>query len=222
MMAVSQNGWKASADRKALGIVPLDVDGVTFPGGVLAGDVHTILGHVARRFHELVEPLKPETCWGHAFREIDGEKDLSNHASGTAIDVNSPDHPRGKKGTFTAEQVSKIRQILDECGGVVRWGGDYHYPDEMHFEINALPVDVSRVAAGLRIGRPVLRYGSRGEHVTHLQTVLNRHFPAYAKLDVDGIYGRDTVRAVKEFQRRSGLAVDGVVGPKTWAALPRK
>jgi hypothetical protein len=36
---------------------------------------------------------------------------------------------------------------------------------------------------------------------------------------VDGICGKATTSAVIEFQRGAGLAVDGAVGPKTWAAL---
>ena len=36
---------------------------------------------------------------------------------------------------------------------------------------------------------------------------------------VDGIYGSKTREAVKYFQRKNGLSVDGIVGPKTAAAL---
>jgi peptidoglycan hydrolase-like protein with peptidoglycan-binding domain len=32
-------------------------------------------------------------------------------------------------------------------------------------------------------------------------------------------YGTGAVEAVKEFQRESGLAADGIVGPETWHAL---
>ena len=35
----------------------------------------------------------------------------------------------------------------------------------------------------------------------------------------DGIFGPITEEAVRDFQKRKGLSVDGVVGSKTWAAL---
>lgn len=67
----------------------------------------------------------------------------------------------------------------------------------------------------------LLKRGDQGRRVRRLQRGLNRAFPAYSDLAVDGIYGPATQRVVREFQRRSGLAVDGVVGPKTRKALAR-
>lgn len=62
----------------------------------------------------------------------------------------------------------------------------------------------------------------RGDDVKRLQTGLKRVFPAYAgRLDLDGVYGPNTEAAVKEFQRRSGLTADGMVGPKTRSALAK-
>ena len=67
--------------------------------------------------------------------------------------------------------------------------------------------------------RPTIRKGSRGEYVTLMQTMLvNR---GYSLGNVDGIFGARTDAAVREFQKANGLAVDGVCGPKTWAALDR-
>lgn len=66
---------------------------------------------------------------------------------------------------------------------------------------------------------PTLRRGSTGAHVKALQAGLNRAFPAYSHLAVDGQYGPATEVVVKEFQRRCGLSRDGVVGPNTRAVL---
>lgn len=77
---------------------------------------------------------------------------LSNHASGTAIDLNAPDHPLGEPGTFTDEQVARIRALLDELAPVVAWGGDFDRPDEMHFEVVGTPEEVAAVAARISAG----------------------------------------------------------------------
>ena len=65
--------------------------------------------------------------------------------------------------------------------------------------------------------RRVLYWGSRGSDVSLLQRRLRQW--GYYKGGVDGIYGAQTASAVKFFQRRHGLRVDGVVGPQTWGAL---
>lgn len=148
-MAKSQNGWSAG-DTSVLDR-GFAVQGVTFPGGVRRGDVSTVLGYVAAQFHARVEPLVAGWCWGYNYRPVTGGGSLSNHASGTAIDVNAPRHPYGKRDTFTPAQRGVIRQILAEVGGVVRWGGDYTgNRDDMHFEINAGAVAVAAVAVRLR------------------------------------------------------------------------
>ena len=61
------------------------------------------------------------------------------------------------------------------------------------------------------------RYGSTGQEVRNIQTRLKNW--GYYNGAVDGIYGSKTTEAVKYFQRKNGLAVDGIAGPKTLAAL---
>lgn len=68
-------------------------------------------------------------------------------------------------------------------------------------------------------GRPIVRRGSRGQDVRDLQARLNRDYSLYSKLTVDGIFGAGTEKVVREFQRRAGLKVDGIVGSQTWAKL---
>ena len=61
------------------------------------------------------------------------------------------------------------------------------------------------------------KYGSRGEEVKQIQTKLKRW--GYYKGSIDGIYGSGTLSAVKSFQRKNGLTVDGVAGTKTLNAM---
>ena len=62
-----------------------------------------------------------------------------------------------------------------------------------------------------------LRYGSRGDKVKELQQKLKRW--GYYTGSIDGIFGSGTKAAVKNFQKKNGLTADGIVGPKTAAAL---
>ena len=61
------------------------------------------------------------------------------------------------------------------------------------------------------------KYGSRGEEVRTIQTKLKRW--GYYKGNVDGIYGSQTLEAVKYFQRKNGLKVDGIAGTNTLRAM---
>ena len=59
--------------------------------------------------------------------------------------------------------------------------------------------------------------GSSGETVRQIQQKLkNWGYYSYA---VDGIYGSRTEKAVRSFQSKNGLTVDGMAGPKTLAAM---
>lgn len=64
-----------------------------------------------------------------------------------------------------------------------------------------------------------LRRGSRGTEVVRLQQLLNRQLSPVPRLAEDGDFGPATEAAVRRYQQREGLEVDGVVGPNTWAAL---
>ena len=61
------------------------------------------------------------------------------------------------------------------------------------------------------------KYGSRSDEVTQIQTKLKRW--GYYNGNIDGIYGTQTLNAVKWFQSKNGLIVDGIAGPKTLAAM---
>ncbi len=64
---------------------------------------------------------------------------------------------------------------------------------------------------------PLLRSGSQGEQVRLLQEALRAN--GHDDVEVDGIFGARTERALMQFQRKHGFPTDGVAGPRTWDAL---
>ena len=132
----SPNGWPASEDRKAIGIQSFVVPGTKLKIAC-AKDVAPILVAFCKEFHELVEPIDQGQLddWGYAFRMTRGsDKVLSNHSSGTAVDLNALKHPLGKSNTFNKEQCNIITLLITKYG--LAWGGHYKKrKDETHFEI---------------------------------------------------------------------------------------
>lgn len=63
----------------------------------------------------------------------------------------------------------------------------------------------------------VLKKGSIGAEVEYLQQKLNSKL--YPVGVVDGIFGSNTEKAVKEFQQENGLKADGIVGAETWKLI---
>ncbi|HIT32104.1 MAG TPA: peptidoglycan-binding protein [Candidatus Enterenecus stercoripullorum] len=118
------------------------------------------------------------------------------------------------------------------CDGLSQWGSEalarqgynameilrYYYGDDIELVTSAPVQQLTNSYPGYP-----LRNGSSGEYVVVLQTMLNRvarNYPAIPRINpVDGIFGPQTERAVREFQRIFNLSVDGVVGQATWYKL---
>jgi peptidoglycan hydrolase-like protein with peptidoglycan-binding domain len=82
---------------------------------------------------------------------------------------------------------------------------------------NELPeINVNELPAP---GGTLLRAGSRGADVRDLQTTLSNLGYDLGDTGVDGVYGRRTANAVRNFQRDYGLQTDGIVGRQTVGAL---
>lgn len=146
-MAVSQNGYVANdVTRTQSWKIPGTVRAVR----LRKGSPGALLVHFAVWFDKNIEDIEAGELddWGYAERPIRGGTTLSNHASGTALDLNSTKHPLGARGTFTKEKAAKIRAKLKDYDGCIRWGGDYtNRADEMHFEIDR---DVAACDAALK------------------------------------------------------------------------
>ena len=63
----------------------------------------------------------------------------------------------------------------------------------------------------------LLKKGSKGDLVNYLQYKLLSRM--YNPGTIDGIFGNNTLNALKQFQKDNGLSVDGIAGPNTWAKL---
>ena len=141
----SYNGWPASKDQAEIGIKSYPVPGTAIKLRC-AEKVAPLLVGFAAEFHNLIEELDVGALddWGYAYRDVRGVVGkLSNHASGTAIDLNASRHPLGQVGTFEPGKVPMLRALAHKWG--LKWGGDYQSrKDEMHFEIS---IDAVKVAA---------------------------------------------------------------------------
>lgn len=151
---VSANGWAASKDPKAIHIKHFKVKGtdIKLQCNEIAGP---ILAAFAAEFHVNVEKLDGGTFddWSYAYRPIRGETTgLSNHASGTAIDLNATKHPLGKSGTFNANQIKIINILCTKYK--LKWGGNYRTrKDEMHYEIACTPKEAEALAIKLNLSK---------------------------------------------------------------------
>lgn len=76
-------------------------------------------------------PARPGESGGYNHRNIAGTNRLSNHADGSAVDVNWTTNARGTKGEINPELA---RSLATKHG--MTWGGDWSNPDPMHFEVN--------------------------------------------------------------------------------------
>lgn len=142
-VVTSYNGWPIGTPGSTIAVEPYLVPGTRFVLPVRSGDVATVLMYLAGRFNREVEPLLAGQNFGYGYRRnVNNPSVWSNHASGTAVDLNADLHANTVKGSFSAAKVAAIRRILTACGGVVYWGGDYtRTVDAMHFEINVAPGD---------------------------------------------------------------------------------
>lgn len=120
----------------------------------------------------------------------------------------------GAAGHVTHAQVAKVL------------GGTTHTDPGVNFPFD-LVMQLMNEGAPEPPADPSLTYGMRNHPVVaRVQSFLNRRYSYARNLPATGNYLDMTMRVVKEFQARTGVAgsdADGrVIGPRTWAALRRE
>lgn len=147
----------------------------------------------------------------------------SYHLVGQALDF----VPVDSKGNalwngYSLPQVQKAIQYAKSIG--FEWGGDWTEKDMPHLQYNYkgygtdkggnAPASTSSTSNSQAIvpypGKP-LQYGSKGKDVERIQRAVG--------VTPDGIFGKQTEQAVKDYQKRHGLVADGIVGQKTWNVM---
>ena len=81
------------------------------------------------------------------------------------------------------------------------------------------PVKSSANSSDINISLPTVRNGDSGNAVKILQLALVAYEYNIGKYGADGDFGSDTESAVRQFQKNSGISVDGIVGENTWSEL---
>jgi N-acetyl-anhydromuramyl-L-alanine amidase AmpD len=128
--------------------------------------------------------------------------------------LSSSDLRAGRRGITSHNNVSKA------------FGQSTHWDPGSGFPVQGYLRQVRRILAEggttidgrqLKDDPPTLRHGNSGWRVKRLQRRLEHH--GYDVGELDGDFGANTERAVREFQAAKDLDVDGVVGPMTWKAL---
>lgn len=115
----------------------------------------------------------------------------------------------GNNGSFPNDRVRR-REI--SSASTLIYGG-YARPE--------YPVTGSANGSSVDVSLPTVRKGDSGNAVKILQAFLVAYEYNIGKYGIDGDFGFDTESAVKRFQKRSGIAIDGIVGKDTWSELMR-
>lgn len=119
-------------------------------------------------------------------------------------------HPGPIDGIFGPETLAAVR----------------NFQQQHHIAVDGIvgPVTWSFLTHQSIVPRPTLARGASGQEVKDLQYLLN--YWGMRPGAVDGIFGPNTLGAVRRFQARVRIAQDGIVGPITWrhllASLPAK
>lgn len=110
-----------------------------------------------------------------------------------------------------ADDVALYKASIDKVARAIAEG----IVNESLTVVNESKTSVTNV--NITVTRPVVSYDDSNDSVKTIQRLLNVYLNY--DLDVDGVFGKLTLAAVKKFQNKVKIDVDGVVGKDTWTNL---
>lgn len=117
----------------------------------------------------------------------------------------------GYFGPLTQDAVTRFQQAMGLLPDGIVGSSTQNSLNNWRVQSRSLPVNARNSSERL------WRLGDRGEQITLIQESLA---VAGFAAGTNGIFDSETQEAVRQFQQARGLAVDGIVGPQTIAALP--
>jgi putative chitinase len=173
--------------------------------------------------------VQPGDGWrfrGRGLKQLTGRNNYTNFGKSIGMTAEqAAEYVATPKGAVESAcwfwDTNKLNTIADTDDVVLMTkrinGGDIGLDDRRKryaraMEVLGGKVDLKSAPVSEATGTPpVLRRGSKGEWVKKMQRVLGA--------TPDGDFGPGTERAVKAWQAKNGLTADGIVGPKTLAAM---
>lgn len=152
-MATAQNGWTGI---RSASYPPLHRWNIPVKGGVRQvplrqGSAGFLLCHFAMWWDDAISPVLGGVYdeWGWNYRYIGNSGTLSNHAPGTALDIDATQFPQGRYN-LTSEQRAKLKRRMTFFKGTLAHGAFYRTTvDEMHVEVAKPLADAERMARSL-------------------------------------------------------------------------
>ena len=216
-MATVQNGWTVINKP---GKYFRDA-GSGMSVGVRGPSVAVIFAWIGYRWHTEIEPVTYASGWRSTSYGGGIGKD-SNHCAGLAVDWNGSKHPYERDpgpwhSGFTSEQIKRLdsicRSITDNSGNVIIREG-------IHFDVcwrDGMHIEMQRPNASLNDRLNHKKLVSQ-KQITEAAAKVRAHVKRIQKTvgaKQDGYAGPAMLKAVKTWQQKNHLVVDGIFGPKS-------
>ena len=133
------------------------------------------------------------------------------------VEVDFHDVPKVAK--WLTENKAQIGEAI--CQGICRYyNAQYVAAGETQPAPTPTPTPTPEPQPSGKIeGLPVVQSGSRGDAAKILQGALIAKGYPCGSSGIDGVFGVNSVAALKNYQKAKGLTVDGIAGPATWGKI---
>lgn len=128
------------------------------------------------------------------------------HTPGVIIEHGFHTNTATAKWLLVEANLKKLAEV--EAKTIAEW-----------FDVKKTEETTTNREEGCEVTLPMLQKGSKGDSVRALQILLIGYGYSCGKWGADGDFGGDTEAAVKAYQKKNKLDVDGIVGSATWGAL---